>query len=72
MGFIKSAAFLVLKPLILKIIKSVLSDIDNKIDTGEEREVLAGALLDQYRPQIVKAMAKAMEKGHIVLESKGF
>lgn len=64
--------FAFLKPIAKQILRSTLSGVDGRIDTEEERAVLMGHLLDKYRPQLIRTGAKMLEKGHIVLESKGY
>ena len=64
--------FTILKPVARRILKATLSGLDDRIDTGQEREALMEELLDKYRPQIIKTGAQMLEKGHIVLESKGY
>ncbi len=61
-----------LQPIVMKAVRIAVGQVDNLIDTPEERIALAEKLLTERHDQIRDALVKTLEKGHRALESKGF
>ena len=60
----KKILYLIVGPLFKGTLRAVIDKFDGKIDTPQERRIVAEYLYNHFREQIIKSLEKGLEAAH--------